>query len=82
MRSVVTTFLHTDKTRSPDEMTADTPPTCAHCDQQMWLTSVAKNISDNGIDGVYTYECKICGARQKITRHAQRADGLPVVPEV
>ena len=78
---MVTTFLHRDKTQPPDEVTIDKPPRCVQCDKEMWLTSVATTITDNGTDGVYAYECKVCGTREKILRHTDRADGLPVVPE-
>jgi transcription elongation factor Elf1 len=80
--AVVTTFLHQDKTQPPDELLADKAPRCVQCNDEMWLTSVATTISDRGTDGVYTYECKICGTRDKVMRHTDRADGLPVVPEL
>ena len=79
---MVTTFLHEDKAQPPDELAADKAPRCVQCDEEMWLTKVAKSITDSGSEGVYTYECKICGAREKITRRAERADRLPVVPEL
>jgi uncharacterized Zn finger protein len=82
MLTVVTTFLHEDKRPSPDEVAADQAPSCVQCGEEMWLVSVVKNISDSGIEGVYTYECKTCGTRQKVTRQTDRADGLPVVPEL
>jgi hypothetical protein len=79
---VVSTFLHQDSTHSPQEMIGEKPPLCAGCDKEMWLTSVTTTVGDGGADGVYTYECKICGTREKVMRHTDRADGLPVVPEL
>ena len=55
------TFLHDDKTKSPDEI-GDVPPLCEQCGIETWLTVVDKTITDSGIDGTYRYECKTCGA--------------------
>ena len=77
---MVTTFLHDDKKPSPDKLVVDPAPSCVQCGAEMWLTRVTKSISDSGIEGVYTYECKTCSER--VTRRTDRADGLPVVPEL
>ena len=79
---MVTTFLHEDKKPSPDELVTERAPSCVQCGDEMWLTRVAKNISDSGIEGVYSYECKTCGTRERVTRRTDRADGLPVVSEL
>ena len=80
MPAVVTNFLHEDKTKSPDDVLVGKAPHCVQCDKEMWLTSVATTITDHGTYGVYAYECKACGTREKISRHTNRADGLPVMP--
>ena len=82
MPAVVTTFLHEDKKHSPDEVVAGHAPSCVHCGEEMWLTSLTKSISDSGTEGVYTYECKTCGTRERITLRTERADGLPVMPDL
>ncbi|MBV8792034.1 MAG: hypothetical protein JO237_08255 [Pseudolabrys sp.] len=70
---MTTTFLHEDKSVPPDE-TDDVPaPLCKSCGIEMWLTVVDKTISDAGIDGIYRYECKTCGATAKREVHEAAA---------
>jgi hypothetical protein len=79
---VVTNFLHQDKAQPPDELFVDKAPHCVQCDGEMWLTSVATTIGDHGTGGIYNYECKTCGTREKISRHIDRAGVVPLMPEL
>ena len=42
--------------------------------------SVSTIITDKGVDGTYTYECKHCGGSTKVHRHSDNAGGLSIVP--
>ena len=79
---MTTTFLHEDKPQPPDEVAADKPPFCGQCGEEMWMVSVVRTITDDGIDGTYTYECKYCGGRRKIHRHAERDEAVPITPDI
>ena len=43
--------------------------------------SVSTIITDKGVDGTYTYECKHCGGSTKVHRHSDNAGGLSIVPD-
>jgi DNA-directed RNA polymerase subunit RPC12/RpoP len=79
---MVSTFLHEDKPQPPDELAGDRPPFCAQCGEEMWTQSVSTIVTDNGVDGTYTYECKHCGAKAKVHRHSVHADHLAIVPDI
>jgi hypothetical protein len=74
-------FLHEDKPQSPDERAGDRPPFCTQCGEEMWAMSVSTIITDKGVDGTYTYECKHCGGSTKVHRHSDNAGGLSIVPD-
>jgi transcription elongation factor Elf1 len=65
-------FLHEDRPRPPDELAADRPLSCAQCGEEMWTVSVSTIVTDKGVDGTYTYECKHCGATAKVRRHSDQ----------
>ena len=43
--------------------------------------SVSTIITDKGVDGTYTYECKHCGGSTKVHRHSDNAGDLSIVPD-
>lgn len=79
---MVTTFLHEDKPRSPDELPTDETPFCNQCGEPMWMTSVSKTIADHGTDGTYVYECRYCGGRKTVNRHTAHGEGPPIAPDI
>lgn len=79
---MVATFLHDEKPVSPDEFSSEKPPICAGCNEPMWLLRVDKTVSDKGIDGTYTFECKHCGSLQRVHSHTDRPGGIPIAPEL
>jgi transcription elongation factor Elf1 len=78
---MASTFLHEDKPQPPDELAGERPPSCARCGEEMWTVSVATVVTDAGVDGTYTYECKNCGASTKVRRHSDRAGDLAIAPD-
>jgi hypothetical protein len=56
------TFLHADKTVSPDEQADLHPPACPACGATMWLVHVNRSSGDDGQREIRSYECKRCGA--------------------
>ena len=74
-------FVHEHKPQSPDELAGDRPPFCTQCGEEMWIMSVSTIITDKGVDGTYTYECKHCGCSTKVSRHSDQAGDLPIAPD-
>jgi transcription elongation factor Elf1 len=75
------TFLHENKPQPSDERAGDRPPFCTQCGEEMWAMSVSTIITDKGVDGTYTYECKHCGGSTKVHRHSDHAGDLSIVPD-
>lgn len=70
------TFLHDEKIVPPDEAVDTETPACKACGAEMWLVSFSKQISDEGTQNSYSYECPKCGAFEKV-RKSTPADPEP-----
>ncbi len=75
-------FLHEEKSRSPDDVPVATAPHCERCGAETWLVKVEKTVSDSGARGTYTYECPTCRTRKTLRITAPGSSGPPIVPEI
>lgn len=66
-RAMNNTFLHADRTLSPDEQVDTAAPECSVCGELMWLNCFTRRASDDGVLDVRSYECRNCGAVKDIT---------------
>jgi hypothetical protein len=71
-----------DNKPSPDTVVSAVPPTCAGCGTDMWLVKVIKTISDDGISGIYKYECRTCGSYETVREFDPRPQGCKIAPDV
>jgi len=69
---MTSTFLHEDKNVPPDEAEERDAPKCSTCGNQMWMTRVDTQLSDNGTQSKREYECSHCGAKRSVKTSSAR----------
>jgi hypothetical protein len=75
-------FLHEEKASPVDEFPRVTAPACEVCEAEMWMMRVEKTVSDDGVEGIYKFECPRCRAKMEIRRRTSKPTRMPLTPAV